>query len=148
MALSSFSWVFVHLFSSACSSCSIDSFENIVQGLGTEGHELDELDGMEWKVVVGGFTISSLGLIFIYCLLSWSLHAGVDDPVLVFLPVLLVVILLGMLVLVIVPMLVLLSCAACAGSDGGLLLPVNRCTTSRKVCVSVWMNVVIKVSLL
>lgn len=53
-----------------------------------------------------------------------------------------------MLVLVIVPALVLLSCACCAGSDGGLLLPVKRCTTSRKVFVSVWMNVVVKGSLL
>lgn len=65
----------------------MDSFENIVLGLSTDGD-----GGLEWKVVVVGLTISSLGLIFADCLLSWSLL--VEEEAATFLVLLLLIVLL------------------------------------------------------
>ncbi|KAK1588915.1 hypothetical protein Q3G72_028568 [Acer saccharum] len=96
-----------------------DSFENIVDGvptglgitLGVPGFDGDE-PGLK---LIGGLTISSLGLV--YCLLSWSLAVCLFVPP----------------TFVATP-----SFVAASLSDG----PVKRCTISRKVFVSVWTNVV------
>ncbi|KAK4841145.1 hypothetical protein QYF36_027102 [Acer negundo] len=96
-----------------------DSFEKIVDGvptgleitLGVPGFDGDE----PCLKLIGGLTISSLGLV--YCLLSWSLAVCLFVPP----------------TFVATP-----SFVAASLSDG----PVKRCTISRKVFVSVWTNVV------
>ena len=118
MAFSSSS-VFNSLFadSSLFSSSSRDSLEKIVDGVPTglvrrlDPPDLGDVEGLKLN---GGFTISSLGLM--YCLLSWSLEVGLFEP--------------G-------PFIPPPPCAASL-SDG----PVNRCTTSRKVFESVCTKVV------
>ena len=128
MAFSS-SWLFNSGIADSSFFCSsrMVSFENIVEGVTGLGRkpELPDLVGEKlfWSVDAvdvaglngqGGLTISSLGLE--YCLLSWSLGVGLFTPT------------------------TFVAAASCAvlPSDG----PVKRCTTSRKVCVSVCTNVV------
>ena len=119
MAFSSSS-VFNSIFadSSLFSTSSRDSLEKIVDGVPTglvRRLELPDIDGdVAGLKLNGGFTISSLGLM--YCLLSWSLGVGLFEP--------------G-------PFIAPPPCAASL-SDG----PVNCCTTSRKVFESVCTKVV------